>query len=112
MNREIIVNSAYIAASILFIIGLKMLGRQATARKGNLLSGLGMLLAIVVTLLDRHVIEYTWIVVGLVAGSVIGVACARLVKMTTMPEMVALLNGFGGAASDFQTIRPLTVPHA
>jgi H+-translocating NAD(P) transhydrogenase subunit beta len=99
MNREIIVNSAYIAASILFIIGLKMLGRQATARKGNLLSGLGMLLAIVVTLLDRHVIEYTWIVVGLVAGSVIGVACARLVKMTTMPEMVALLNGFGGLAS-------------
>jgi NAD(P) transhydrogenase subunit beta len=99
MNVEILVNSAYIVASILFIVGLKMLGRQATARKGNLLSGIGMLLAIVVTLLDRNVIHYTWIVVGLVAGTVIGLACARLVKMTAMPEMVALLNGFGGLAS-------------
>lgn len=99
MNREILINSAYIVASGLFILGLKMLGRQATARKGNLLSGIGMLIAIVVTLLDRNVINYTWIVVGLVAGTVIGLACARLVKMTAMPEMVALLNGLGGLAS-------------
>ncbi len=99
MSREIIINSAYIVASILFILGLKMLGRQATARKGNLISGVGMLIAIVVTLFDKHVIDYTWIVTGLVAGSVIGLACARFVKMTTMPEMVALLNGFGGLAS-------------
>ncbi len=99
MSREILVNSAYIIASILFIVGLKMLGRQATARKGNLLSAGGMLLAIVVTLLDRQVINTTWIVVGLAAGTVIGLACARLVKMTAMPEMVALLNGFGGLAS-------------
>ncbi len=99
MNREILINSAYILASILFILGLKMLGRQPTARRGNLLSGVGMLIAIVVTLLDRHVIDFTWITVGLVAGTVIGLACARLVKMTAMPEMVALLNGFGGLAS-------------
>ena len=99
MNREILINSAYIVASGLFILGLKMLGRQATARKGNLLSGIGMLIAIVVTLLDRNVINYTWIIVGLVAGTVIGLACARLVKMTAMPEMVALLNGLGGLAS-------------
>jgi len=99
MNREILINSAYIIASGLFIVGLKMLGRQATARKGNLLSGVGMLIAIVVTLLDRQVINFTWIVVGLVAGTVIGLACARLVKMTAMPEMVALLNGLGGLAS-------------
>ena len=99
MNREILINSAYIAASILFIVGLKMLGRQATARRGNLLSGVGMLIAIVVTLLDRHVINFTWIVVGLVAGTVIGLACAYWVRMTAMPEMVALLNGFGGLAS-------------
>lgn len=97
--REIFINSAYIVASILFILGLKMLGRQATARRGNLISALGMLIAIVVTLLDRHVIDYTWIAVGLVIGAVIGLACARLVKMTSMPEMVALLNGFGGLAS-------------
>jgi NAD(P) transhydrogenase subunit beta len=99
MNREILINSAYIVASGLFILGLKMLGRQASARRGNFISGVGMLIAIVVTLLDRHVIDYTWIGVGLVAGTVIGLACARLVKMTAMPEMVALLNGFGGLAS-------------
>lgn len=99
MNREILINAAYIVASGLFILGLKMLGRQATARQGNLISGIGMLIATVVTLLDRHVINYTWIVVGLVAGTVIGLACARLVKMTAMPEMVALLNGLGGLAS-------------
>ena len=99
MNAEILINSAYILASILFIIGLKMLGRQGTARRGNLLSGVGMLIAIVVTLLDQQVIEYQWIIVGLVAGTAIGLACARSVAMTAMPEMVALLNGFGGLAS-------------
>ena len=99
MNAEILINSAYILASILFIIGLKMLGRQGTARRGNLLSGVGMLIAIVVTLLDQQVIEYQWIIVGLVAGTVIGLACARSVAMTAMPEMVALINGFGGLAS-------------
>jgi H+-translocating NAD(P) transhydrogenase subunit beta len=98
-TREILINSAYIVASILFVLGLKMLGRQATARKGNLISGIGMLIAIVVTLFDRHVIDYTWIGVGLVAGTIIGLVCARFIKMTSMPEMVALLNGFGGLAS-------------
>ena len=98
-TREILINSAYIVASILFVLGLKMLGRQATARKGNLISGIGMLIAIVVTLFDRHVIDYTWIGVGLVEGTIIGLVCARFIKMTSMPEMVALLNGFGGLAS-------------
>lgn len=99
MNREVLINSAYIVASILFVIGLKMLGRQPTARQGNLLSAVGMLIAVVATLIDRHVVSYTWITVGLVAGTVIGIICARAVKMTAMPEMVALLNGFGGLAS-------------
>lgn len=99
MNREIAINLAYIIASCCFVMGLKMLGRQATARRGNLLSGAGMLLAIVATLADRSVINYTWIVIGLAAGTVIGLACAYLVRMTAMPEMVALLNGFGGLAS-------------
>jgi NAD(P) transhydrogenase subunit beta len=99
MNAQNLVNFAYIVASILFILGLKMLGRQATARRGNLISGIGMLIAIVVTLLDRNIVNFTWIAVGIVAGTAIGVVCARLVKMTAMPEMVALLNGFGGLAS-------------
>ena len=99
MSREIAINLAYIVAAILFIFGLKMLGRQASARRGNLISAIGMLLAVVATLLDHHVINYTWITVGLVVGTAIGVFCARVVKMTSMPEMVALLNGFGGLAS-------------
>ena len=99
MNREILINAAYIVASILFIVGLKMLGRQATARRGNLVSGIGMLIAIVATLVDRQVVSYTWIAAGLVAGTAIGLMCAYLVKMTAMPEMVALLNGLGGLAS-------------
>jgi len=99
MNAASLINLAYIVASILFIFGLKMLGRQSTARRGNLLSSLGMLLAVVVTLFDRQVISFQWITVGLVAGAAIGFACAKLIKMTSMPEMVALLNGCGGLAS-------------
>ena len=99
MNAASLINFAYIVASILFIFGLKMLGRQATARRGNLISAIGMLIAVVVTLFDRQVVNFTWIVVGLVVGTVLGIVCDRVVKMTTMPEMVALLNGFGGLAS-------------
>ena len=92
------INIAYIVASVLFIYGLKMLGRADTARRGNLVSASGMSLAIVVTLLASG-LGYVWIVVGLVVGSVIGVFAARTVQMTQMPEMVALLNGSGGLAS-------------
>ena len=93
-----IINFCYIVASILFVIGIKMLGSAKTARKGNLLSSVGMLLAIVVTLLAKG-LDYKVILAGLVLGSVIGGLAARLVKMTSMPEMVALFNGFGGLAS-------------
>ncbi len=89
----------YILAACLFIVGLKMLGSAATARKGNLISAIGMLLAIVATLLDREIISYTWIGGGLLLGGVIGAVIAYRVKMTAMPEMVALLNGSGGLAS-------------
>ncbi|MDF3058838.1 MAG: transhydrogenase, beta subunit [Rariglobus sp.] len=99
MNAASLINFAYIVASILFILGLKMLGRQASARRGNLISAVGMLIAVVVTLLDKQVVNFTWITIGLVVGTVLGVICARVVKMTSMPEMVALLNGFGGLAS-------------
>ncbi len=99
MNAASLINLAYIVAAILFIFGLKMLGRQSTARNGNLVSSAGMLLAVVVTLFDRQIVSFQWIVVGLVIGTGVGVACARLIKMTAMPEMVALLNGCGGLAS-------------
>ena len=95
---SVFVNIAYIVASVLFIYGLKMLGRAETARRGNLVSAAGMLLAILVTL-SVSGLAYTWIFVGLAVGAVIGVVAARTVQMTQMPEMVALLNGSGGLAS-------------
>jgi NAD(P) transhydrogenase subunit beta len=91
----------YLIAASLFIIGLKRLNSPATARQGNAISGMGMLLAIVVTLFDRAILSYTVIIAGLVVGSAIGWWMARTVKMTAMPQMVALLNGFGGGASLF-----------
>ena len=89
----------YIVASVLFIFGLKMLGKPTTARRGNLVSSIGMLLAIVATLLYKDVVSYQWIIVGSVIGALAGGLAARSVKMTSMPEMVALFNGFGGLAS-------------
>ncbi|TVR89625.1 MAG: NAD(P)(+) transhydrogenase (Re/Si-specific) subunit beta [Trueperaceae bacterium] len=89
---------AYIAASILFITGLKMLGRAETAKRGNRISAVGMLIAVVATLLAGG-LDYTWIVLGLVLGGAVGALAARRVQMTGMPEMVALLNGSGGLAS-------------
>jgi len=93
-----LINICYIISSILFVIGIKMLSSPTTARRGNLISSVGMLLAIIVTLLYAG-LDYRWIVVGLVAGTIIGGLAAQLVKMTSMPEMVALFNGFGGLAS-------------
>ncbi len=94
----IYINLAYIFASILFVIGIKMLSSPTTARKGNLVSAVGMLMAVVTTLLKSG-LGYQWIVIGLVTGTVIGAVTAYRVAMTAMPEMVALLNGFGGIAS-------------
>lgn len=100
-----LVNVAYIISSVLFILGIKMLGRAQTARRGNIVSAWGMLLAVVVTLFDREILNAadakSWaILVGAVAvGAVVGAVAAKKVKMTSMPEMVALLNGFGGLAS-------------
>ncbi len=99
MQTVLLINLCYTVAAILFILGLKLLGSPATARRGNLLSALGMLLAVVVTLLDQAIIDYRWILLGMVLGGVIGALAARMVAMTAMPEMVALFNGFGGVAS-------------
>jgi NAD(P) transhydrogenase subunit beta len=99
MPTIMLINLSYIVAAVLFILGLKLLGSPATARRGNMLSALGMLLAVVVTLLDHAIIDYRWILLGMVIGGVVGALAARLVAMTAMPEMVALFNGFGGIAS-------------
>jgi len=89
----------YLVAASLFILGLKKLGSPATARQGNLWAAIGMLLAVVATLLDQQVLNYEMILLGLVIGSLIGAIAAQRVQMTEMPQMVGLLNGLGGAAS-------------
>jgi len=98
---EKLIDFAYILSSILFIFGIKMMGKAETARRGNLLSAVGMLIAMIATLLYKEVVDLKLIVIALVIGSVIGGIWAQKVKMTGMPELVALFNGFGGLASVF-----------
>lgn len=88
----------YIIAAALFVVGLKMLSSPETARRGNMVSAVGMALAIAATVLKGD-LSFTWIIAGVVIGSLIGAISAYRVKMTGMPEMVALFNGFGGLAS-------------
>jgi NAD(P) transhydrogenase subunit beta len=90
---------AYLAAAVLFIVGLRRLSHPATARRGNALSAFGMLIAIAATLLDRQIVSFPLIAVGVAAGAALGLWMARAVAMTSMPQMVGLLNGFGGGAS-------------
>ncbi|GLP95664.1 NAD(P)(+) transhydrogenase (Re/Si-specific) subunit beta [Paraferrimonas sedimenticola] len=92
---------AYLVAAVLFILGIKGLTKPRTAVRGNQLSALGMLVAVVVTLFDQNVLSYQWIIAGIVTGGVIGSLMATKVQMTAMPQMVAVLNGFGGGASLF-----------
>jgi len=96
---NIAIEITYLISSMLFVFGLKKLSSPKTARMGNLYSSIGMLLAIVVTLLDQNVLTYEWIIIGGVIGSLIGAVLALKIKMTGMPQMVGLLNGFGGGAS-------------
>ncbi|MDH3268998.1 MAG: NAD(P)(+) transhydrogenase (Re/Si-specific) subunit beta [Ignavibacteria bacterium] len=96
---EIVLYLVYLVASVCFIFGIKKLSSPKTARQGNQLAALGMLLAIVVTLFDQRILTFEYIILGLVLGSFIGAVFALKVQMTGMPQMVGLLNGFGGGAS-------------
>jgi NAD(P) transhydrogenase subunit beta len=95
----LLINAVYLLAASLFILGLKRLGSPTTARSGNLLGATGMLIAITATLLNREIVSFAWVIVGMIIGGGAGAALARTVRMTAMPQMVALLNGFGGGAS-------------
>ncbi len=90
---------AYLLAAVLFILGLKRLSSPATARSGNMLASIGMFIGVVVTLFDRDIISFEFIIAGIFIGAIIGAFLARKVQMTSMPELVSLFNGFGGAAS-------------
>lgn len=99
MNQDILIKLAYLIASVMFIIGIKMLGKVSTARRGNAVSAAAMAIAILVTLLDKQILTFTEIFLTVLAGSLVGIIAAYKAKITQMPEMVAVLNGFGGAAS-------------
>jgi NAD(P) transhydrogenase subunit beta len=99
MDLSLWVELSYLFASVLFVVGLKRLQSPATARGGNRLAALAMLIAIVATLVENQVLSWTGIVAGMVLGSLIGGVAARTVKMTDMPQLVGIFNGFGGGAS-------------
>lgn len=107
---------SYLVAASFFILGLKYMSSPATARRGNLFAAIAMFIAIVVTLLDREIVSFNWIIVGVLIGSLIGTFSARLVKMTDMPQMVGIFNGFGGGASALvaiaEFIRLTSLPNA
>jgi NAD(P) transhydrogenase subunit beta len=90
---------AYIAAAALFVLGIKGLGSVRTARRANGMAGLGMLLAIVATMAQTRILSWPWILAAMALGSAVGAAMAFRTAMTAMPQMVGLLNGFGGVAS-------------
>jgi len=97
--QTILVPLIYLVSALLFIFGLKRMTKVPTARSGNLLSAVAMLLAVIATLLEMGLVDYRWILSGLAVGSAIGAFAALRVPMTSMPEMVALFNGSGGLSS-------------
>ncbi|MFT5142474.1 MAG: NAD(P) transhydrogenase subunit beta [Rhodothermales bacterium] len=99
MNLLELIDVAYLVAGILFITGLKQLTSPATARKGNQLAAIGMLIAIVATLFVKQILTPAEMLGGLIVGTAIGIFLAKRVEMTGMPELVAAFNGFGGIAS-------------
>jgi NAD(P) transhydrogenase subunit beta len=106
------INVTYLVAAVLLIIGIKRLSSPATARSGNVIAAVGMAIALVFTLLDPDIDSYWLIAAGVAVGTVIGVVTARMVRMTAIPQMVALFNGVGGgaaaliAAAEFHRLAP------
>jgi NAD(P) transhydrogenase subunit beta len=106
------INLTYLLAAVCLIVGIKRLSSPATARSGNVIAAAGMAIALVFTFLAPDIDSYWLIAVGLAVGAVIGVVSARRVKMTAMPQMVALFNGVGGgaaaliAAAEFHRLAP------
>ena len=107
---NVLIIALYMVSAVLFIRGIKLLGKADTARKGNLLSSVGMLIAVVTVLAEKEVRDsftlvnfryngYLYIVAAVLIGSVIGAIWSKKVEMTGMPQLVALFNGFGGLSS-------------
>ena len=92
-------NIVYLISASLFIVGLKRLASPITARNGNRLASLGMLIAIVLTILKYSDNNFEWIILGIVIGGLLGIILSKYVQMTAIPQLVAIFNGFGGGAS-------------
>ncbi len=101
MNQTDIQNLLYLISAIGFIVGIKRLSHPKTARSGNFLASLGMLVAIIATLTSGANFDWQLIALGVGIGSILGIVIAARVEMTQMPQMVAIFNGLGGAASGF-----------
>jgi NAD(P) transhydrogenase subunit beta len=99
MNGSFLIEAVYLLSATLFVVGLKRLQSPATARAGNAIAAFAMLLAIVATVIDAEILSWTGVLIGMVLGSAIGGFAARRVEMTSMPQLVGIFNGFGGAAS-------------
>ena len=102
--RDVIITVLYMVSAVLFIRGIKLLGKADTARKGNGLSAVGMLIAVITVLFEKQVMDagltsYLMIAGAVIVGSIIGAVWAKKVEMTGMPQLVALFNGFGGLSS-------------
>ncbi|HQK70006.1 MAG TPA: NAD(P)(+) transhydrogenase (Re/Si-specific) subunit beta [Bacteroidales bacterium] len=109
-----ILEITYIVSSVMFVFGLKMLSHPDTARRGNIVAAIGMMLAILATLLfhekdGKHIGNIGWIVTAMALGTVIGWVIAKRVKMTAMPQLVSFFNGMGGAAAAL--ISMMEFPH-
>jgi NAD(P) transhydrogenase subunit beta len=96
---KFLIEAVYLAASVLFILGLRSLTRPESARRGMQQAAVGMLLAIVGTLLHHEIVRYDWIIGGLVVGTVIGIPLGLLVPMTAMPQRIAISHMFGALAA-------------
>src|ERR687883_1585881 len=97
--RETFTQVTYLAASVLFILGLKSLTKPDSARRGMQQAALGMLLAIVGTLVQHEIVRYDWIIAGLFLGTIIGIPLGLLVPMTAMPQRIAISHMFGALAA-------------
>ena len=106
--RETLIGVSYFVASFAFILGIKRMAHPKTARSGNQIAALAMLLAIAATLVDGQISNYVLIIAGTIVGAGIGIYFGRTVKMTEMPQMVALFNGMGGATAALVSVAEFT----
>ncbi len=107
-GRDAFVDLSYLVAAVLFIYGLKMLSSPATARRGNQLAAVGMTIAVVATFFTEGLEDLVVVVLGVLAGGALGYFPARTVKMTAMPQMVAIFNGMGGATAALVSVAEFT----